>query len=229
MLPMTYVRAVHETGGRAVLITPDDPGTDVLESLDGVVFAGGGDIDPSYFGETRHPTLELDHDRDVSELMLMKAALELDLPVLGICRGMQVMAVATGGSVHQHLPDLIGHSQHQAKAGADPSAADASAFDEHEVVTEAGSLAREVLGGRLTVNSFHHQAVNDPGTFTPTGWSPEDGVVEVMEDPNQFFAFGVQWHPERTTDLRPYAALTAAAARAAGRDRVASISTISDT
>jgi putative glutamine amidotransferase len=218
MLPMTYVRAVHETGGRAVLITPDDPGTDVLDALDGIVFAGGGDIDPAYFDETRHPALELDQDRDVAEMMLMKAALERDMPVLGICRGLQVMAVATGGSLHQHLPDLIGDSRHQAKSGADPLAADASAFGEHAVVTEPGSVAAELLGARLTVNSFHHQAVNDPGAFTPSGWCPDDGVVEIMEDPLRAFAFGVQWHPERSTDLRPYAALTAAAARAAGID-----------
>jgi putative glutamine amidotransferase len=221
MLPMTYVKAVHETGGRAVLITPDDPDTDVLESLDGILFSGGNDIDPALFGADRHPATEIDAARDASEFMLMKAALDLDLPILGICRGMQVMAVASGGSLHQHLPDLIGHERHRGSTGTDPLAADASAFGRHEVVTQPGSQAAMLLGARLTVNSFHHQAVDDPGTFTPTGWCPDDRVVEAMEDPRRSFAFGVQWHPERTADLRVFAALNQAAARRVGSARQA--------
>jgi putative glutamine amidotransferase len=221
MLPMTYVKAVHETGGRAVLITPDDPDTDVLESLDGILFTGGNDIDPALWGADRHPATEIDAARDASEVMLMRAALDLDLPILGICRGMQVMAVVSGGSLHQHLPDLIGHERHRGSTGTDPLAADASAFGRHEVVTQPGSQASMVLGARLTVNSFHHQAVDDPGTFTPTGWCPDDGVVEAMEDPRRAFAFGVQWHPERTADLRVFAALNQAAGRRVGLARQA--------
>ena len=216
MLPMTYVRAVHATGGRAVLITPDDPGSDVLESLDGIVFAGGNDIDPAYWGADRHPATEIDVARDTSELMLMRSALEMDLPVLGVCRGMQVMAVAAGGTLHQHLPDVIGHSRHQAESGTDPLAADATAYGKHEVVTKHDSEAHRILGGHLTVNSFHHQAVDNPGSFTATGWCPDDRVIEVIEDPDRTFAFGVQWHPERTDDLRTFAALAEAAARRAG-------------
>jgi putative glutamine amidotransferase len=216
MLPMTYVRAVHATGGRAVLITPDDPGTDVLESLDGIVFAGGGDIDPAYWGAERHPATVIDPARDTAELMLMRAALEMDLPILGVCRGMQLMAVVAGGTLHQHLPDLVGHSRHQAEAGTDPLAADATAYGRHDVVTKPGSVAHEVLGAHLTVNSFHHQAVDDPGSFTATGWCPDDRVVEIIEDPQRAFVFGVQWHPERTADLRSFAALAEAAAQRAG-------------
>src|SRR4029453_11131972 len=93
MLPMTYVRAIHAVGGRAVLITPDDPGADVLESLDGIVFGGGGDVAPANWGGERHPATEVDKERDTAEILLMRAALEADLPVLGVCRGMQVMAV----------------------------------------------------------------------------------------------------------------------------------------
>src|SRR3954468_8534275 len=166
MLPMTYVKAVHETGGRAVLITPDDPDTDVLESLDGILFTGGGDVDPAYWGAERHPATDLDPARDTSELMMMKAALDRDLPVLGVCRGMQVMAVAAGGSLHQHLPDVIGHEGHRAAPGTDPLAAAASAYGRHDVVLKPGSQAKALLGSRITVNSFHHQAVDDPGTFT---------------------------------------------------------------
>jgi putative glutamine amidotransferase len=216
MLPMSYVRAVHATGGRAVLITPDDPGTDVLESLDGIVFAGGNDIDPAHWGAERHPATEIDAVRDTSELMLMRAALEMDLPILGVCRGMQVLAVAAGGTLHQHLPDLIGNSRHQAESGTDPLAADATAYGRHDVVTKPGSAAQALLGARLTVNSFHHQAVEDPGSLTATGWCPDDRVVEIIEDPDRAFVLGVQWHPERTADLRTFAALAEAAARRAG-------------
>jgi putative glutamine amidotransferase len=216
MLPMTYVKAVHATGGRAVLITPDDPDTDVLESLDGVVFAGGGDIDPAYWGAEKHPATEVDPARDAAELMLMEAALDMDLPILGVCRGMQVMAVVGGGSLHQHLPDLIGHERHRAAPGTDPLAADATAYGRHDVVTKRGSAAQQLLGSHLTVNSFHHQAVDDPGSFTATGWCPDDRVIEIIEDPERTFALGVQWHPERTADLRAFAALAEAAARRSG-------------
>ncbi|MEV7622933.1 gamma-glutamyl-gamma-aminobutyrate hydrolase family protein [Actinoplanes sp. NPDC089786] len=213
MLPMTYVKAVHATGGRAVLITPDDPGTDVLDSLDGIMFSGGGDIDPAHWNEELHPAADIDEARDTSELMLMKAALDRDLPILGVCRGLQVMAVASGGSLHQHLPDVIGHDRHRASPGTDPLAADASAYGRHDVVTKPGSQAAALLGERLTVNSFHHQGINDPGTFTPTGWCPDDQVIEIIEDPDRYFALGVQWHPERTGDLRVFAALAEAASR----------------
>jgi putative glutamine amidotransferase len=216
MLPMTYVRAVHATGGRAVLITPDDPDTDVLESLDGIVFSGGGDVDPANWGAERHPETDVDHIRDAAELPLMRAVLDMDLPVLGVCRGLQVMAVAAGGSLHQHLPDVIGHDRHKAAAGTDPLAVDASAYGRHDVVVRPGSGAHALLGAHLTVNSFHHQAINDPGTFTPVGWCPDDRVIEIIEDPAHAFALGVQWHPERTADLRVFAALAEAAAVRAG-------------
>ena len=220
MLPMQYVRSVHAAGGRAVLITPDDPGEDVLESLDGVLLSGGGDVDPGQWGAEPHATSDADPVRDASEVRLLRAALDLDLPVLGICRGVQVMAVATGGSLHQHLPDLIGHDRHRAAPGTDPLGADASAFGRHDVVTRPGSQAHALLGGRLTVNSFHHQAVHDPGAFTPTGWCPDDRVVEIMEHPGMSFALGVQWHPERIADdLRLFAALVQAAAERAGLSR----------
>jgi putative glutamine amidotransferase len=211
MLPMTYVRAVHAAGGRAVLITPDDPDVDVIESLDGILFSGGNDIDPAHWGAARHPATEIDEARDASELQLMRAALDVDLPILGICRGLQVMAVAGGGTLHQHLPDLVGHDRHQAVAGTDPLAADASDFGRHDVVMRAGSLAHRILGGRNTVNSFHHQAIDDAGSFSAVGWCPDDRVIEVIEDPARTFALGVQWHPERTSDLRVFAALVDAA------------------
>jgi putative glutamine amidotransferase len=131
------------------------------------------------------------------------------------------MAVATGGSLHQHLPDVIGHERHRAAAGTDPLAADASAYGRHDVVVAPGTRARALLGSHLTVNSFHHQAIDDPGTFVPTGWCPDDRVIEIIEDPERTFALGVQWHPERTGDLRVFGALVAAAARRSTRRRPA--------
>ncbi len=219
MLPMTYVRAIHAVGGRAVLITPDDPDVDVIESLDGIVFSGGGDIDPAHWGAEPHPLTDVDRVRDDSELLLMRAAIEAGLPLLGICRGMQLMAVATGGSLHQHLPDLIRHDRHRAAAGTDPLSADASAYGKHDVVIRAGSRAHALLGPHGTVNSFHHQAIDDPGTFTPVGWCPDDRVVEVVEDPRHPFALGVQWHPERTADQRLFNAIVTAAADRSGLRR----------
>lgn len=215
MLPMNYVRAVHAAGGRAVLVTPDDPGIDVLESLDGIVFTGGGDIDPAAWHAERHPATEVDEVRDAAELMLMRAVLDADLPVLGVCRGMQVMAVATGGSLHQHLPDLVGHERHRAASGTDPLAAGASDYGRHDVVIDEHSRAHQLFGRTMVVNSFHHQAIADPGAFVPVGWCPDDRVVEILEHPDRTFALGVQWHPERTTDLRTFTALTAAASAGA--------------
>jgi putative glutamine amidotransferase len=216
MLPMTYVKAVHAVGGRAVLITPDDPGTDVIESLDGLVLSGGGDVDPERFAADRHPETNPDRGRDASEFLLVRAALDAGLPMLGVCRGMQVMAVAAGGALHQHLPDVVGHDRHRGAAGTDPLEAGAASYGRHEVITRPGSRARALLGPRLTVNSFHHQAVADPGKLTVTGWSPDDRVAEIIEDPANPFAVGVQWHPERTADLRLFGALVSAAADRAG-------------
>jgi len=127
-----------------------------------------------------------------------------------------VMAVAGGGTLHQPLPDLIGHDRHRAASGTDPLAADSSAYGRHDVVVKPGSRAHELLGARLTVNSFHHQAVDNPGAFQAVGWCPDDRVIEVIEHPERSFVLGVQWHPERTPDLRVFAALAEAAADRAG-------------
>src|SRR5436190_7659605 len=113
VLPLSYVHAVHASGGRAVLVTPDAPDTDVLDGLDGIMFTGGSDVDPGLYGEQPHPTTVVKPERDAAELMLMRAALAADLPLLGICRGMQLMAVAYGGRLYQHLPDTLGHNDHR--------------------------------------------------------------------------------------------------------------------
>jgi putative glutamine amidotransferase len=204
VLPLSYVHAVHSSGGRAVLVTPDDPDPDVLAGLDGIMFTGGSDVDPALYGESPHPTTHVKPERDTAEMMLMRAAIAEGLPMLGICRGIQLMAVAYGGRLHQHLPDVLGHHGHRPLHG--------PKFGEHAVRLRPGSRAAGILGDTVMVNSFHHQGVADPGRLAATGWSPEDDLIEVVEDPALPFAIGVQWHPEDTNDFRLFAALVEAAA-----------------
>jgi putative glutamine amidotransferase len=205
-LPMSYVRAVHASGGRAVLVTEDDPGTDVLDALDGVVFTGGADVAPGLYGEEAHARTYTRPARDTSEMMLLRGALERNLPVLAICRGMQLMSVAYGGRLYQHLPDVLDHEKHRPAVG----------YGSHDVRLAPGSACAAILGGRTSVNSLHHQGVASVGALVATGWAVDDEVdgvelVEVVEDPAKQFAIGVQWHPEQTNDWRLFAALVDAA------------------
>ena len=204
VLPLAYVHAVHSSGGRAVLITPDDPDEDILDRIDGIIFAGGSDVDPALYGEAPHPTTNVKPERDAAEMLLLRAALARDLPLLGICRGMQLMAVAYGGRLHQHLPDVLGHTGHRPTSG--------PKFGEHLVRLIGGTLCHKILGEEVTVNSFHHQGIADPGRLTVAGWAPDDELIEAAEDPSRTFAIGVQWHPEDTNDFRVFAALAEAAA-----------------
>jgi len=208
-LPMTYVRAVHAAGGRAVLITEDDPGTDVLDGLDGVIFTGGADVAPDLYGEVAHPKTGTRPARDALELPLMRAAIEADLPMLAICRGMQLMVVAYGGRLHQHLPDVLGHDDH-GPAGVE--------YGAHDVRFVPGTGVHQVLGDVCAVNSRHHQGIAAPGELTVAGRVPGEVVdgaelIEAVEDPSRRFALGVQWHPEATDDKRLFVALVEAATR----------------
>jgi putative glutamine amidotransferase len=203
VLPLAYVHAVHTSGGRAVLITPDDPDEDILDRIDAIIFAGGSDVDPAWYGEAPHPTTNVKPERDKAEMLLLRAAITRDLPLLGICRGLQLMAVAYGGRLHQHLPDVLGHTGHRPVSGAK--------FGEHPVRTLAGTLCHKILGDEVIVNSFHHQGIADCGGLTAAGWCPDDSLIEAAEDPDHRFVVGVQWHPEDTNDFRIFEALVEAA------------------
>ena len=208
LLPLAYVQAVHRSGGRAVLITPDDPDLEILDRLDGIIFTGGSDVDPTTYGELPHPLTKVRAERDVAEMILLRGALAANLPTLGICRGVQLMVAAYGGRLHQHLPDVLGHDEHRPTDG--------RKFGAHLVELVPGTLAHKILGDSVVVNSFHHQGIADIGSLTASGWSAADKLIEVAEDSDRAFVFGVQWHPEEDTDLRVFAALIEAATHRPG-------------
>lgn len=197
LLPHWYVDLFQEAGARVVILPPDTGAdVDVLDRIDGLVIVGGADVNPAAYGELPHETSDQPRaSRDTSEANLYRGARERRMPVLGICRGLQVMAVAHGGSLHQNLPDLSS-LVHRERPGQ---------FVEHAAVFTHGSIIAESLGATdVTVNSSHHQAVRDPGDLIVTGLAP-DGTIEVCEDPSMPFCLGVQWHPEhpdrRVADL----------------------------
>jgi len=201
LLHLSYIHAVRSAGGRPVLLPPDDIDTDVVDSLDGLVLTGGGDVDPARYLQEPHSATRPCVDRDAGELPLARAALERNLPVLGVCRGMQLLAVATGGSLYQHLPDLLGTHVHR------PEPFDRAVYGEHVVQLEADSRCHELLGEVTKVSAMHHQAVADPGAFTAVGWCIDDGVIEAMESRAHRFAVAVQWHPEVDGDPRLFQGL----------------------
>lgn len=196
LLPYSYITAIQRAGGLALMIPPDpevvDRPDEVLELLDGLILAGGADIDPAAYGAERAPeTRGTVPERDAPELALARRAIELDLPVLGICRGMQLMNVACGGTLHQHLPHLLGHEHHRRTPGS---------FDgsDHPVELEPGSLAARAAGEEHhRTLSHHHQAIDALGTgLRITGHSTLDELPEAIEAPDRRFVLGVQWHPE---------------------------------
>jgi putative glutamine amidotransferase len=205
LLHQVYVDSVTRAGGIAVLLPPQEHGAaDVVDRLDGLVLTGGSDVAPERYRQPASPrTGTVRPWRDDWELRLLDHALGRDLPVLGVCRGLQVLNVALGGTLDQHLPDTVGHERHCPVPGT---------FGSVGVVTEPGSRLAGLLGPRVTVACHHHQAVGAlaPG-LTVTGRA-DDGVVEAAELPGRTFVLGVQWHPEQdAADLRLFAALTEAA------------------
>ncbi len=202
LLPFRYVERVEAAGGRAVLIPPATDGTDeLLDRLDGVVFAGGSDLDPGLYRAQPHPqTTGMRPERDAGEVVLMSAVLRRDLPVLGICRGMQLMSVVSGGSLVQHLPEAVGHDDHRTSDGT---------YALHPVRFQPGSQLHAILGDTSSVPSYHHQGIASAGSLTVTGWA-HDETPEAVEDPQRRFTIGVLWHPEVSEDLRIFDALITA-------------------
>jgi len=203
--PARYVEAVQRAGGRAFLLPPDpedagDP-AGVLDLMDALIVTGGaGDLDPALYGQEPHPeTGPVQEERDAYELALVRGALERGMPILGICRGMQVLNVAYGGDIEQHLPDALGHEEHRHTPGT---------FADHEVRLKAGSLAaRAVRAERAPVKSHHHQGVKEIGSGLVVTGRADDDTVEALEDPSCPFVLGVLWHPEEDQRSRLIAAL----------------------
>jgi putative glutamine amidotransferase len=194
LVPRNYVTAVQEAGGLALMLPPDERTAEspdeLLDLLDGVLLAGGLDVDPASYGERPHPqTTATSPERDRFELGLARMALDRDLPLLGICRGMQVLNVAAGGTLIQHLPDTLGHDDHRHAPGA---------FTDHDVRLEPESrVARALEVEHTSVKSHHHQGLADRGEgVEASGWAVRDGLVEAVELPERRFALGVLWHPE---------------------------------
>ena len=204
LLPATYVDAVAASGGQPVLLPTGSVTADVVGRIDGLILAGGADVDPARYGQTPGPhTTVVRPDRDDAELTALRAALAEQVPVLAICRGLQLLNVALGGSLVQHLPDLPGVGCHDPGPGR---------FEVRQVRTQPGSAVRRLLGPSARADCHHHQAVDRLATgLVPTAWA-EDGTLEAVEGDGDGFCVGVQWHPEAGPDRRLFAAHVAAAA-----------------
>ena len=200
LVPLAYVRAVDHAGGRPLVVPPSEDGLEeTLEALDGVIFSGGGDLDPTLYDAEPHPeTDEPRGARDAAELRMLQAVLDRDMPVLAICRGSQVLNVARGGDLVQHLPETVGHDRHKHQPGA---------FSDHEVTLAKDSRLGALLGEHAPVKSHHHQGYGRIGSgLREVAWA-EDGLVEGLEDPEKRFALGVLWHPEEGEDFALFKAL----------------------
>jgi len=217
LVPGVYLDMVVAAGGWPVLLPPLTDGVaeegdavavsrmagSLVDAVDGLVVIGGGDVSADRYGqETDGRNGGTSQFRDELELQLLDAALERDLPLLAICRGLQVLNVLFGGTLVQQLPDLLGSTRHQPAAGA---------FGEVTVVTEPGTIVNKLLGDRPVVLCSHHQAVEELGDSLLVSARSDDGVIEAVEVLGRTFALGVQWHPEEHGDVRLFAGLVDAA------------------
>ena len=195
LAPIGYVRKVERAGGRPVLLPPSEEAVaETLGAVDGLVFTGGPDLDPALYDADPHPeTNNVRPERDRAEIALLTAALERDMPVLAICRGSQILNVALGGDLEQHVPDLVGHEGHKETPGV---------FSEHAVAIEPDSRLHGVLGGEVSIKSHHHQGYGRLGRGLVVTARAGDGTLEGLEEPTRSFAVGVLWHPEEGDDTR---------------------------
>jgi gamma-glutamyl-gamma-aminobutyrate hydrolase PuuD len=206
LVPLSYVRAVGRAGGRALVVPPAEDGLEqTLDVLDGVIFSGGGDIDPALYDADPHPETDTPREvRDRAELRMLQVALDRDMPVLAICRGSQVLNVARGGDLVQHLPEEVGHDRHRHTPGQ---------FSDHDVTVAPDSRLGAVLGEHSPVKSHHHQGYGRIGEgLREVAWA-DDGLVEGLEDPDKRFALGVLWHPEEGEDFALFKELVEEARR----------------
>lgn len=216
VLPKVYTDCVIAAGGAVVGLPPQPPTPTavarVLRGIDGLILTGGKDVDAALYGELAHPENDAPRpDRDAWELALVRAAIKLDVPVLGICRGLQVLNVALGGTLVQHLPDVIGSTRY--------SAGNAT-FTDNPVLTVPGTRIAGMLGDGLSVKSYHHQAINHLAPGLTVSARGDDGIIQAVDIEGTTFGVAVQWHPEESPDdLRLFAALIDAATAAAARSR----------
>jgi len=206
LVPLAYVRAVERAGGRPLVVPPSAEAVEeTLDALHGLVLSGGADLDPASYGAEPHAETDgVRPERDGAELALLEAALARDLPVLAVCRGSQVLNVARGGDLVQHLPEVVGHEGHKDTPGV---------FSDHDVEVVSGTKLHDVVGGRAPVKSHHHQGYGSLGKGLRESARAEDGTVEAIEDPSRRFALGVLWHPEEGEDAALFEALVAEARR----------------
>jgi putative glutamine amidotransferase len=204
LIPAAYVRAIEAAGGRPLLVPPSTEAIEeTLDRLDGILFSGGSDLDPELYGQEAHPeTNGIVPERDRAEIALLRAALERDMPVLAVCRGSQVLNVALGGDLVQHLPEIVGDEKHKHTPGE---------FADHDVDLVAGTRVQEILGDHAPVKSHHHQGYGKIGDGLREAARAEDGTIEALEDPSRRFAMGVLWHPEAGEDFALFEALVAEA------------------
>jgi putative glutamine amidotransferase len=199
LIPADYVRAVERSGGAPLLVPPGADVEATLAVVDGLIFSGGSDLDPGLYGDSAHPeTNGVVRERDDFELELMQAALARDVPVLAICRGSQVLNVALGGGIEQHVPDRVGNDAHKQTAGV---------FAEHDVEVLPDTRLGELLGERHDVKSHHHQGFGELGDGLRESARAPDGTIEALEDPSRRFTLGVLWHPEAGEDAALFDAL----------------------
>jgi len=205
LLPSDYARSIERAGGVPLLLPPvaaAGAAGDVLARLDGLLIAGGADVNPARYGQEPDPSVVRWYDdRDAWELALLAEAERIRLPLLGICRGMQLMAVAAGGTLVQHLPDVVGHGEH----GGGPTSYGSAA-----VRIDAEGRVAELVASEITVPVHHHQAVAEHPGYRPVAHDT-DGVLQAMEGEGDRFAVGVQWHPETDQDPGLFDGLIAAA------------------
>jgi putative glutamine amidotransferase len=210
-LPAIYIEGLNRAGGIAVLLPPQPIDTDiverVLDGLDGLIITGGRDVDPASYGQRPHPATDepdaANRERDALEFALVDGAIRRGMPLLGICRGAQVINVALGGTLHQHLPDVIGHTHHQQGN---------AVFSTSAVRTVPGTRLAALIGDSSDAQCYHHQAIDRLGEGLIVSAQDTDGVIEAVEIPGANFVLAVQWHPEeRLDDLRVFSAVVEAA------------------